>query len=259
MERRSNENGGVNRVAGGLAVAGRRRLVQVSGRVFTLGAVATTPLVAVFVSLLLAPHPAPAASPAPLTGTIEGVVVIPERPARRTADRYPGAGAAARARDEAQVPVAVHLEGVPGSPSSRSGVRMVQRDTAFAPGLLVVPVGTTVDFPNEDPFFHNVFSYSRPKRFDLGRYPRGESKAVAFDQPGYVKVFCEVHEWMRGAVLVVENPHHAQVAADGSFRLADVPPGSWTVVATDFERGTAEARVTVRAGEVARVRLEFRR
>jgi len=82
------------------------------------------------------------------------------------------------------------------------------------PAAMVVPVGTTVRFPNQDTFFHNVFSYSGPARFDLGRYPRGESKDVRFDEAGIVKVYCEVHEFMRAVVVVTAdaNPNAAGVA-----------------------------------------------
>ena len=87
-------------------------------------------------------------------------------------------------------------------------------------------MGATVSFPNGDPLFHNVFSYSRAKRFDLGRYPKGESKTVVFDKPGYVKVLCEVHKWMRAGILVVENPYHAVVQESGRFQFDEVPAGT---------------------------------
>src|SRR5206468_4315540 len=104
---------------------------------------------------------------------------------QRVANPYAGLGVAART--VAPVPMVAFLEGeVAGGragPPARHP-RLAQHDTSFAPPLVVVPVGTTVDFANEDPFFHNVFSYSTPKRFDLGRYPRGESRPVTFDRVG---------------------------------------------------------------------------
>ena len=112
-------------------------------------------------------------------------------------------------------------------PPVRAGERprLAQQDTTFVPAALVITVGTTVDFPNRDPFFHNVFSYSKTKRFDLGRYPRGESKEVRFDSPGIVKVYCEVHKSMRSLVAVVESPFHAVADSLGRFVIRDVP--SW--------------------------------
>jgi hypothetical protein len=106
---------------------------------------------------------------------------------------------------------------------------MTQRDTTFVPSVVAVRAGGTVDFPNGDPFFHNVFSYSSAQRFDLGRYPQGESKSVTFDEPGIVELFCEVHEFMRGAVVVTENPFHAVVAEDGRFpTIGRSSSGSWS-------------------------------
>ncbi len=197
-------------------------------------------------------------APLPLTGTIQGTVQVIERPARRTAERYPG-GPGATARSVTPIPVVVHLEGAGGRGVPSAPLRMIQRDTTFAPALLVVPLNSDVAFPNEDSFFHNVFSFSRPSRFDLGRYPRGESKSVTFAEPGYVKVLCEVHQWMRGAILVVDNPHYAVVDADGGFTITGVPAGTYTLVATDFDRGTAEVSVTVQTGATARVQLEVGR
>ena len=193
------------------------------------------------------------------SGVIEGRVDLEQQAPRRSASRYP-AGGRRGATAVQSVPAIVYLMGaIPGG-SSALTAKMVQRDTAFAPAALVVAVGATVDFPNEDPFFHNVFSYSSTHRFDLGRYPQGESKAVTFDQPGIVEVYCEVHDPMRAAVLVVENPFHAIVAADGSFRIEDVPPGEHTVAFWSADhKDTAEETVTVTAGGTTTVEVELRR
>ena len=134
------------------------------------------------------------------------------------------------------------------------GWHTTQQGESFRPTLLVVPVGATVTFPNGDPQFHNVFSYSRAKRFDLGRYPRGESKAVTFDKPGYVKVLCEVHKWMRAGVLVVDNPYYAIVPESGRFRFDGVPAGRYRVVVETFDR-RAQADVTIPEGGAANVTL----
>jgi hypothetical protein len=131
---------------------------------------------------------------------------------------------------------------------------LAQRGEAFRPTMVVVPVGARVTFPNGDNLFHNVFSYSRPKRFDLGRYPRGEAKTVVFDKPGYVKVLCEVHKWMRAGVLVVDNPYYAVVETSGRVKLDGVPPGRYTLVLETFDR-RAQAIVDVAPGVTARVTL----
>jgi hypothetical protein len=134
---------------------------------------------------------------------------------------------------------------------------MAQRDTAFRPGVLVIGVGATVEFPNQDPFFHNVFSYSAPKRFDLGRYPRGESRSVTFDEPGMVKVYCEVHDFMRSVIVVTEHTLHAVAGPDGSFSITGVPAGRHTLLLWHPEHGSREVTVEVRDGATARVELGF--
>jgi hypothetical protein len=134
---------------------------------------------------------------------------------------------------------------------------MAQEDTAFVPSLLVVPPGTTVSFPNMDPFFHNVFSYSRAQRFDLGRYPQGEAKEVRFDEPGIVKVYCEVHESMRSAIVVLDNPFYTVIGEDGSFELAGVPPGEYTLVVWHADHDVVETTVVVLEGKVTEVRVEL--
>jgi plastocyanin len=186
-------------------------------------------------------------------GTIEGRVIAAPRPPQRVANPYAGLGAASRTLGT--VPMVAFIQGAVAGREGASAAhpRLAQHDTSFAPSLLVVPAGSTVDFTNQDPFFHNVFSYSPTKRFDLGRYPRGESRPVTFDRAGTVKVFCEIHRWMRAGVVVVENPYHAQVRPDGSFTLRNVPPGSYKLAVWDFDRGTRTVNVTVPADGTARV------
>lgn len=212
-----------------------------------------------FGSALLLPLLADAPpEPAPVNGTIVGHVQLSPRPARRVAAHYPGAGGGSHV--VGAVPVVAYLKGPvagapAGSPSQRP--RLAQQDTSFRPSVLVVPVGARVDFPNQDPFFHNVFSYSSVKRFDLGRFPRGESRTVTFDRPGAVKVYCEIHQWMRAAVLVVENPFHTQVGADGGFRIPGVPPGRYTLAVWDVDRGERTTTVTVPASGSVQVNVRL--
>ena len=111
-----------------------------------------------------------------------------------------------------------------------------QRNEAFLPYVLAVRAGATVHFPNHDRIYHNVFSFSKPKRFDLGRYARGQSKAVRFDKPGVVRVFCDIHAHMSAFILVFAHPFFAVTDAEGRYRIPDVPPGSHSLtVWTDGE------------------------
>lgn len=192
------------------------------------------------------------------SGAIAGSVVLePPPPPRRTANRYPGG--ASRAETVQRIPAVVYVLGVASASSSPSTLEMVQQDTAFAPAALFVPVGGTVDFPNADPFFHNVFSYSSSRRFDLGRYPQGQSKEVTFDEPGVVSVLCEVHDKMRGVIVVTENAHHAVVAQDGSFRIDGVPPGEHQVVFWSADHEPVEQTIVVTAGQTSQVDVELNR
>ena len=198
-----------------------------------------------------------AAEAPPPVGVIEGRVVVPDAPPQRRANRYPGGASAAHAIQS--LPAVVYLLGpVPGE-ATAAHPTMMQRDTAFAPAVVAVRAGGTVAFPNGDPFFHNVFSYSSAQRFDLGRYPQGESKDVTFPDAGVVEVFCEVHEFMRGAILVAENPFYAVVGADGSFRIPGVPDGEHRVAVWHPDHEPVERRVVVTSGGTARVEVELER
>jgi plastocyanin len=135
---------------------------------------------------------------------------------------------------------------------------MNQRDETFVPYVLAIRVGTTVDFPNEDRTYHNVFSLSRVAPFDLGRYPRGESKSVRFDRPGVVRVFCEIHSRMSAFIMVFAHRFFAVTDEQGRYRIEGVPAGGYDLsVWADGrvretrpihvpEDGTAEADFLVR-------------
>jgi plastocyanin len=218
-------------------------------------------LAAVLAAALLLPAIAaarPRPSPAPAAGSIEGHVTLSRMAAPRIATRYPGDGGGMTHRAGSVPQVAFIVGPVEGSGGGRGErPRLTQQDTSFHPAVLVIPVGTSVEFPNRDPFFHNVFSYSATKRFDLGRFPRGESRTVVFDRAGVVKVYCEIHQWMRSAVLVVQNPYHAEVGADGRFSISGVPAGSYRLAVWDFDRGQRVVQVTVPAAGAARVEVNL--
>lgn len=122
--------------------------------------------------------------------------------------------------------------------------RMDQRNEEFIPHVLAVTVGTIVDFPNDDTKFHNVFSLSRVKTFDLGRYPLGHSKSVTFDKSGIVPISCDIHTHMSAYVLVFNHPYFAVADEDGRYAIPNVPPGAYTLKVWS-EVGHAEPRAIV--------------
>lgn len=123
--------------------------------------------------------------------------------------------------------------------------RMDQRDERFVPHILAIVAGTTVDFPNNDHTYHNVFSLSKTKSFDLGRYAAGKSKAVRFDRPGIVRVFCEIHSHMSAYILVFAHRYFAVTDDERRFRLDNVPPGAYNVIAWNEATPLESHRVVV--------------
>lgn len=121
------------------------------------------------------------------------------------------------------------LDSQPVIPPLRQAPTITQRDKSFEPHLLVVPVGTVVQFPNKDPFFHNVFSLFDGKRFDLGLYEAGSSKPVHFDRAGVSFLFCNIHPEMSAVVVAVGSPYYAVSDKDGHVTLPNVPDGRYEV------------------------------
>jgi plastocyanin len=149
--------------------------------------------------------------------------------------------------------VVVFLEHVPGAghPARRAAIR--QRNTTFQPRVTVVQVGATVEFPNEDRIFHNVFSLSQAAKFDLGLYKSGSSKSVTFDRVGVVDVYCNIHPDMAATIKIIDSSAFTVTGADGRFRITDVPEGTYPFVAWLREGSEQRGSVTVRAGETVTV------
>lgn len=148
----------------------------------------------------------------------------------------------------------VYLEAAPrGAFEENKPTRatMDQRNETFVPHVLAVTTGTTVDFPNSDRIYHNVFSLSKTQTFDLGRYPVGRSKAVRFDRPGIVRVFCDIHSHMSAFILVFNHPFFAVTDASGRYRIDNVPPGTYTLVAWNEGVNSESHTVTVGDGTTA--------
>jgi plastocyanin len=143
------------------------------------------------------------------------------------------------------------------TPPPAKNPRLDQKDLMFRPLVLPIVAGTTVDFPNNDEVFHNVFSYSSPKEFDLGRYPIGKSKKVTFDQPGVVNVYCDIHAYMYATILVLDNPYFATPDEEGEFVIRGVPDGEYELIFWYGKKPVSSRMVTVKAGEASRVDLEY--
>jgi len=172
--------------------------------------------------------------------TVTGVVRRPPAAAPKTAEpnRYRGREAT-QETTVTGVPCAcnpgefsvIWLTGddLPRAPIPAKPPEMSQKDRMFVPAVLAIPAGSTVEFPNHDPYFHNVFSYSKIRTFDLGRYPKGRSQSVRFDTPGIVPIFCEIHYSMRAYIHVFETPHFAVSDISGKFSIPEVNPGEYEI------------------------------
>ena len=131
---------------------------------------------------------------------------------------------------------------------------MDQRGFQFRPCVMAVQTGTPVAFPNKDPMYHSVFSYSSAKRFDLGRYRAGEEPdAVVFDKPGTVSLFCEIHEHMRAQIVVVDTPYFVVTDAKGNFKLPNLPAGSHTFHVWLSHKESFEMKIELKTGETVKV------
>ena len=153
--------------------------------------------------------------------------------AQFTTSAHAGAAVAKNSRHAALDDVVLWLTRVDDStpiravPPPKTGYRLVQKDKMFSPHLLVVPAGSSVEFPNQDPFFHNVFSLFNGKRFDLGLYESGTHRSVRFDREGVSYIFCNIHPEMGAIVLALDSPYFAVSDAGGAVTIHDVPPGKY--------------------------------
>lgn len=203
-----------------------------------------------------------AAGQPPTSGTIRGHVKLTSRVRGVALPSNVYQPRAVSNHDGVPIPeirnVVVYLKGVAYAgalPVSRTEIR--QEKEAFVPRVVAVTRGSTVDFPNADPVFHNVFSLSSAANFDLGRYPMGKRKSATFPRAGLVKVYCHIHSHMSASILVLDHPHFTIPALDGSFTLPDVPAGHYTVVGWHERIGERSGTVDVGNGGVAWVDLSL--
>lgn len=151
----------------------------------------------------------------------------------------------------------VYLEGDFASnvkPGIKGPAEMGQKDMLFSPDLIAVYVGSVVEFPNLDDTYHNVFSYSKTKRFDLGRYRKGEKPgAIVFDKPGVVTVHCEIHDRMRGTILVLKTPYFQKTDATGHYVLEHLPSGHFVLKAWLNEAEIRQQSVELKSGATLHV------
>jgi plastocyanin len=205
------------------------------------------------------PHSLRTDSTAVVEGRVEISRALTSRRPRFRIYAEPGVGSLPPAPDPSDqderrnIVVYVERMSPDGPPGPRARAVLRQHDERFAPHVVPVVRGTTVDFPNDDPLFHNVFSLSRAKEFDLGRYPRGTSRSVTFDRPGVVQVFCHIHSDMSAIVLVLDNGYFAVPDADGRYSIPNLPPGDYTLVAWHERIRPITHALRLEPGQAARV------
>jgi hypothetical protein len=174
-----------------------------------------------------------------LAGDVTGHAIVTKRLTKRALSpivyNLRGTAAPAAPRDTDPLNefdrMVVILEGGKFPPPPGVAAVLNQQGSRFDPELIVVPTGSTVQFPNMDPIFHNVFSLSKAHKFDLGYYPQGQSRTVKFNDPGVVQVFCHIHANMYAAIVVTDSPWYVKPSADGSFSFSNVPPGRYRLTA----------------------------
>lgn len=186
---------------------------------------------------------------------IEGKVALPEkRSAPLVSKRYEIVSKGGVLATEPPTAV-VYLEGSFPKGAAPATAQMAQKNLTFVTPLLPVRVGTKVEFPNNDDTYHNIFSYSPTKRFDLGRYRPDERPipSQVFDTAGMVTLHCDIHEHMRGIILVLDTPHFVRSDTEGKYRLTGLPPGRYTLKAWLNSKTTLVREVDLKAGATLHV------
>jgi plastocyanin len=179
-----------------------------------------------------------------------GIPVTAKRPASTYSRSIPSV---ALAPESELRHVVVYVKDAPKTAVTPVRAEIRQRNENFVPRVVAVTVGSTVDFPNDDPIYHNVFSLSRTKTFDLGRFPRGKSRGERFDKPGVVKVFCQIHSHMSATVMVFDHPWFAIPDEQGMFDLSGVPPGTHQITAWHERLGDTTLPLRVEPGRPATI------
>ena len=189
--------------------------------------------------------------------SVEGVVELPKPTmAKPLNQRYRTDVEVPEAPTDPPIAVVYLLGETPAPAGPRPTIKMSQTHIMFDPELLPIQVGTSVDFPNMDDTYHNVFSYSKTKRFDLGRYRKEEKPAtVLFDKPGVVVIHCEIHDRMRGTILVLETPYFQKSDTAGRYRIDHVPPGRYTLRAWISDNDVRDRTVELKKGATLHVDL----
>ncbi len=197
--------------------------------------------------------------PAQTTGTVSGVVPLPQRPAGRIAvEKYTGtiSGKVAKAPSP-RAGVWLEGEGAKAAPE-KTKVVMEQRGYQFGESLIIVSPGTTVEFPNRDDDYHHILSISRPNAFEIGRYKKDATPvpSVVFEKPGVVRLKCEIHDHMNAVVLVVDSRWRTLTDNAGSFTLTGIKPGEYTLHARTDAKTFWSAQVKIEAGKTTNAQFE---
>ena len=210
------------------------------------------PLTLVLAALVVVPgvYSAAQESPAIVRGRVEIGIPIT---ARRPTSAYPTRTIPTPklAPESERRNVVVYLRDARPQDVMPMRVAVRQVNESFTPRVVAVTIGSDVEFPNDDPIYHNVFSLSRAKNFNLGRYPRGDTRRVRFDRPGVVKVFCEIHSHMSATVMVFDHPWFAVPDEGGHFELPPVPAGDRQITAWHERLGDTTLRLRVESGRPA--------
>lgn len=189
--------------------------------------------------------------------SVEGVIALPKAPHAPVMNKRYGIVASGGVLSPFPPVAVVYLEGPFPRPAVPPTAQMVQKDLEFQPNLLPVQAGTRVEFPNLDNTYHNIFSFSPAKRFDLGRY-RSDERPIpseVFDAPGLVTLRCDIHEHMRALILVLDTPYFALSDSGGAYRLPGLPPGRHTLKVWLDSRTTLSREIEV--GPAAALREDF--